>query len=135
MSIQRLLSVVERWTLKLRRVFVEFNEMGRWLLTHLFVTIFQPKKKKNIEHDVFKTKTARIHMQKQDLESLQTRKMKGLKRRKDEKSSATENGETKRSKDTDEWSLCLTERENSGVYCNFYTKNFLSDVIKMEKKI
>ena len=76
--------------------------MKWWLLTHLFVTIFQPKKKKNIEHDVFKTKTARIHMQKQDLESLQTRKMKGLKRRKDEKSSATENGETKRSKDTDE---------------------------------
>jgi len=65
----------------------------------------KPKKKKNIEHDVFKTKTARIHMQKQDLDSLQTRKMKGLKRRKDEKSAAAENGETthtKKSKDTEE---------------------------------
>lgn len=38
------------------------------------------RKKKNIEHDVFGTKTGRIHMQKQDLDSLQLRKIKGLKR-------------------------------------------------------
>ena len=38
------------------------------------------RKQKNIEHDVFGTKTGRIHMQKQDLDSLQLRKMKGLKR-------------------------------------------------------
>ena len=40
----------------------------------------QVRKKKNIEHDVFGTKTGRIHMQKQDLDSLHLRKMKGLKR-------------------------------------------------------
>jgi len=40
----------------------------------------QPRKIKNVEHDIFKTKTARIHMQKQDLDTLQIRKMKGLKR-------------------------------------------------------
>lgn len=38
------------------------------------------KRTKNIDHDVFGTKTGRIHMQKQDLSSLQLRKMKGLKR-------------------------------------------------------
>lgn len=41
----------------------------------------QPKKKKNISHDVFGTKYGRIHMQKQNLDKLQTRKMKGLKKR------------------------------------------------------
>jgi len=40
------------------------------------------KVKKNIDHDAFGTKTGRIHMQKQDFDSLQTRKMKGLKRKK-----------------------------------------------------
>ncbi|NP_001080306.1 ribosome production factor 2 homolog S homeolog [Xenopus laevis] len=39
------------------------------------------KKKKNISHDAFGTKFGRIHMQKQDLSKLQTRKMKGLKKR------------------------------------------------------
>ncbi|XP_033125675.1 ribosome production factor 2 homolog [Anneissia japonica] len=38
------------------------------------------KKKKNIDVDVFGTKHGRIHMQKQEISSLQTRKMKGLKR-------------------------------------------------------
>ena len=32
-------------------------------------------------HDAFGTKQGRIHMQKQDLTKLQTRKMKGLKRK------------------------------------------------------
>ncbi|XP_020661016.1 ribosome production factor 2 homolog isoform X1 [Pogona vitticeps] len=45
----------------------------------------KPKKKKNISHDVFGTKYGRIHMQKQDLDKLQTRKMKGLKKRPAEK--------------------------------------------------
>ena len=40
----------------------------------------KPKKVKNMDRDVFGTKTGRIHMQTQDLNSLQTRKMKGLKR-------------------------------------------------------
>lgn len=41
----------------------------------------QPKKKKNISHDTFGTKFGRLHMQKQDLAKLQTRKMKGLRKR------------------------------------------------------
>jgi len=40
------------------------------------------KVKKNIDRDAFGTKTGRIHMQRQDFDSLQTRKMKGLKRKK-----------------------------------------------------
>ncbi|XP_034018500.1 ribosome production factor 2 homolog [Thalassophryne amazonica] len=42
----------------------------------------KPKKKKNISHDAFGTKFGRVHMQKQDLSKLQTRKMKGLRKRK-----------------------------------------------------
>jgi len=38
------------------------------------------KKKKNVSHDAFGTQQGRIHMQKQDLNKLQTRKMKGLKK-------------------------------------------------------
>eukprot|EP00062_Callorhinchus_milii_P009323 gi/632952999/ref/XP_007892156.1/ PREDICTED: LOW QUALITY PROTEIN: ribosome production factor 2 homolog [Callorhinchus milii] len=38
------------------------------------------KKKKNISQDVFGTTYGRIHMQKQDLSKLQTRKLKGLKK-------------------------------------------------------
>lgn len=41
----------------------------------------QAKKKKNISHNVFGTKFGRVHMQKQDLAKLQTRKMKGLRKR------------------------------------------------------
>uniref|UniRef100_A0A2K5QZX2 Ribosome production factor 2 homolog n=1 Tax=Cebus imitator TaxID=2715852 RepID=A0A2K5QZX2_CEBIM len=40
----------------------------------------KPKKKKNISHDTFGTTYGRIHMQKQDLSKLQTRKMKGVKK-------------------------------------------------------
>lgn len=52
------------------------------------------KVKKNIDHDVFGTKTGRIHMQRQDFDSLQTRKMKGLKRKKT--SENKENGEKRK---------------------------------------
>ncbi|KAK7907548.1 hypothetical protein WMY93_016160 [Mugilogobius chulae] len=41
----------------------------------------KPKKKKNISHDAFGTKFGRVHMQKQDLTKLHTRKMKGLRKR------------------------------------------------------
>ncbi|MCL4136173.1 UNVERIFIED_CONTAM: hypothetical protein GTU68_017839 [Idotea baltica] len=44
--------------------------------------ILKPKKKKNISQDVFGTKLGRVHMTKQDLSQLQTRKMKGLKTKK-----------------------------------------------------
>lgn len=43
------------------------------------------QKRKNISHDAFGSKLGRIHMQKQNLDNLQTRKMKGLKRKKDDK--------------------------------------------------
>ncbi|XP_041354756.1 ribosome production factor 2 homolog [Gigantopelta aegis] len=44
----------------------------------------KPKKRKNISRDAFGTKLGRIHMEKQDLDKLQTRKLKGLKKRKSE---------------------------------------------------
>ncbi|KAF2187103.1 Brix-domain-containing protein [Zopfia rhizophila CBS 207.26] len=44
----------------------------------------EPKTKKNIEMDVMGDKVGKIHMGKQDFSALQTRKMKGLKRRRDE---------------------------------------------------
>ncbi|XP_036438413.1 ribosome production factor 2 homolog [Colossoma macropomum] len=51
----------------------------------------KPKKKKNISHDAFGTKYGRLHMQKQNLDKLQTRKMKGLRKRGG--AVVTENGE------------------------------------------
>lgn len=55
----------------------------------------KPKKKKNISHDAFGTKFGRLHMQKQDLNKLQTRKMKGLrKRRGDVTAAMVDNGTT-----------------------------------------
>ena len=74
--------------------------MFTWNLFLKNVFFSQPKKKKNIEHDIFTTKTARIHMQKQDLDSLQTRKMKGLKRRK-EHTEVTGDDAAKRQKETE----------------------------------
>jgi len=41
----------------------------------------QPKKVKNIESDILGDKVGRVHMKPQDLDKLQTRKMKGLKKR------------------------------------------------------
>lgn len=43
--------------------------------------MFQAKVKKNVETDIVGDKVGRIHLGKQDLSGLQTRKMKGLKRR------------------------------------------------------
>lgn len=48
------------------------------------LTLQQPKTKKNIETDMMGDKIGRIHVGKQDLDQMQTRKMKGLKRRRDE---------------------------------------------------
>lgn len=59
----------------------------------------QAKKKKNISHDTFGTQYGRIHMQKQDLGKLQTRKVKALKKRPAEKTStANKDSSPKRSK-------------------------------------
>ena len=43
----------------------------------------QAKRKKNVETDIVGDKIGRIHLGKQDLSELQTRKMKGLKRDRD----------------------------------------------------
>jgi ribosome production factor 2 len=40
----------------------------------------KPKREKNVEYNALGSKTGRIHMQRQDLSKLQTRRMKGLKR-------------------------------------------------------
>lgn len=60
----------------------------------------KPRTKKNIGHDTFGTKTGRIHMQKQDLGNLQTRKMKGLKKRKstDQNKDSKDSGGRKKTK-------------------------------------
>ena len=49
------------------------------------IDTFQPVKRKNVSRDPFGAKKGRIHMTKQDLDKLQTRKMKGLKKRRLEK--------------------------------------------------
>lgn len=43
----------------------------------------QAKQKKNVETDIVGDKIGRIHLGRQDLSELQTRKMKGLKRSRD----------------------------------------------------
>lgn len=45
---------------------------------------YQPRTKKNVETDLIGDKLGRIHVGKQDLSKLQSRKMKGLKRSRDE---------------------------------------------------
>ncbi len=45
----------------------------------------KPKKEKNIEHDAMGDQYGRIHLQKQDLNKMETRKMKGLKLAKKQK--------------------------------------------------
>ncbi|KAF2144588.1 uncharacterized protein K452DRAFT_296017 [Aplosporella prunicola CBS 121167] len=52
----------------------------------------EPKTKKNVETDIIGDKIGRIHLGKQDLGQLQTRKMKGLKRRRGDEEEA--DGET-----------------------------------------
>ena len=46
----------------------------------MLILVLQPKTKKNVETDIVGDKMGRIHVGKQDLGKLQTRKMKGLKR-------------------------------------------------------
>lgn len=46
-------------------------------------SLLQPKQKKNIETDIVGDKMGRIHLGRQDLGNLQTRKMRGLKRGRD----------------------------------------------------
>jgi len=55
----------------------------------------KPKQRKNISRDEFGTKLGRVHMQKQDLGKFQTRKIKGLKKSKEEKKLARKKGGSK----------------------------------------
>lgn len=48
------------------------------------VSLSQPTKKKNVSYDAFGSKLGRVHMQHQDFTKLQTRKLKGLKRTREE---------------------------------------------------
>ena len=69
-----------------------------YIYIHLYILISQPKKKKNVSHDTFGTTYGRIHMQKQDLSKLQTRKMKGLKKRPAERITEDQEKKSKRIK-------------------------------------
>jgi ribosome production factor 2 len=53
-------------------------------LLELLTQISQARSKKNIETDIIGDKVGRIHLGKQDLNDMQTRKMKGLKRNRDD---------------------------------------------------
>ncbi|KAL4649074.1 hypothetical protein GN956_G7027 [Arapaima gigas] len=66
----------------LRRTHLASDDLYK--TAHKLPKALKPKKKKNISHDAFGTKFGRLHMQKQNLEKLQTRKMKGLRKRKGE---------------------------------------------------
>ncbi|XP_014669728.1 PREDICTED: ribosome production factor 2 homolog [Priapulus caudatus] len=56
------------------------------------------KKTKNVSQDAFGTKLGRIHMEKQDLSELQTRKMRGLKRQKPERNASKISSDNKKAK-------------------------------------
>lgn len=58
----------------------------------------EEKTKKNVSMDVMGDKIGRIHMGKQDLSDLQTRKMKGLKRGRDDEEDASDGEGRKRRK-------------------------------------
>ena len=53
----------------------------------------QPRRIKNVAHDVFGEKVGRLHVEKQDLEKIQTRKMKALKKRKRDDDNNDDNNE------------------------------------------
>jgi len=58
----------------------------------------KPKKKKNVSQDAFGTQHGQVHMQKQDLDKLQLRKMKGLKKNMEpDNKETTESGEKRKS--------------------------------------
>lgn len=73
--------------LVLRRTRLASDELYKMALRQ--PKTLKPRKIKNIAHDAFGAKTGRIHMEKQDLGKLQTRKMKGLKRKKSEENENT----------------------------------------------
>ena len=62
---------------------VQQAEEGMWKEAMKRAKETEAKVKKNVETDVMGDKIGRIHLGRQDLGTLQTRKMKGLKRRRD----------------------------------------------------
>ena len=62
---------------------------------------FQIKKRKNVSQDAFGSKLGRIHMTKQDLDNLQTRKMKGLKRKSSDNNKSDSPKKQKETENTD----------------------------------
>lgn len=58
----------------------------------------QAKKKKNLSEDAFGSEHGRIHLGKQDIQKIQTRKMKGLKKTKEEKKRKLQESNTENSK-------------------------------------
>ena len=62
------------------------NNVSQWYANskHYYFLV-QAKKTKNVSHDIFGTKMGRVHMQRQEFDRLQTRKIKGLKRSKQTK--------------------------------------------------
>lgn len=76
-------SIFKKMQLKL---LFDLDKNLSFLLFHL-----QPKKVKNVKKDVFGSTHGRIHMERQDYSRLQTRKMKGLKKRRFEKKKDEEN--------------------------------------------
>ncbi|XP_073076878.1 ribosome production factor 2 homolog isoform X1 [Manis javanica] len=82
--------------LVLRRAHLASDDLYR--LSMKTPKALKPKKKKNISHDTFGTTYGRIHMQKQDLSKLQTRKMKGLKKRPAERRTEDQEKKSKRIK-------------------------------------
>ncbi|XP_075872489.1 ribosome production factor 2 homolog [Nelusetta ayraudi] len=74
--------------LVMRRTHLASDDLYK--LAHRQPKALKVKKKKNISHDAFGTKFGRVHMQKQDLSKLQTRKMKGLRKRKAAAAAITE---------------------------------------------
>lgn len=83
----------------LRRTHLASEQLSQ--LAHRQPRALKPKKKKNISHDAFGTKFGRVHMQKQDLTKLHTRKMKGLRKRKGDAVGQEESVSPKLKKDED----------------------------------
>ena len=75
-----LLPTGPNFTLKVRRTQFANQTVLRQALRKVKTT--QPKRVKNIARDVFGEKVGRLHVEKQDLDKIQTRKVKALKKRK-----------------------------------------------------
>lgn len=75
----------------------------------------EARSKKNIETDSMGDKLGRIHLGRQNLDELQTRKMKGLKRSRDEDDDVDMNGNDAHGEDEDEDIVTQTEDEDGGI--------------------